>query len=76
MSRRQTVPRLREETPVDDVRRIRERFDREAGGDIHRHIEQTRQATERILAELGLTPQAPKGASARTVRKARASGRK
>jgi hypothetical protein len=66
----------REETPVDDVRRVRERFDREAGGDIHRHIEQTRQATERILAELGLTPHAPKGASARTAKRPAASGRK
>jgi hypothetical protein len=30
-----------EPTPVDDVRRIRERFSREAGGDIAQHAQQT-----------------------------------
>ena len=46
----------REETPVDDVRRVRERLDREAGGDVHRLAEQSRRVTERLRRKLGLKP--------------------
>ena len=31
----------REPTPVDDVRRVRERFSREAGGDINKLVEES-----------------------------------
>ena len=44
----------REETPVDDVRKIRERFDREAGGDIHKLAEQSRRAFEKYRDKLHL----------------------
>jgi hypothetical protein len=46
----------REETPVDDVRRVRERLDREAGGDIHVLIEQSNKAFEEYRRKLGLRP--------------------
>ena len=42
------------ETPVTDVRRIRERLDREAGGDARRHAEQTRRVAKRLRKRLGL----------------------
>ncbi len=41
-----------EETPVDDVRVVRERLNREAGGDIHLLIQQSRAATEKFRARL------------------------
>ena len=43
-----------EETAVDDVRRIREQLDREAGGDIDRLAERARQVSEQYIRELGL----------------------
>lgn len=43
-----------EETAVDDVRRVRERLSREAGGDIDKLAEQSRQAFEQLREELGL----------------------
>ena len=49
----------REETPVDDVRRVRERLDREAGGDVHRLAEAARQAAEQYREKLGLKIVAP-----------------
>jgi len=54
MAKSHASPTAREITPVDDVRRIREQFDREAGGDIRRHAEQTRLATEKWIRKLGL----------------------
>jgi len=45
---------IAEPTPVDDVRRVRERFDREAGGNMHALAEQSRAAVERYRAELNL----------------------
>jgi hypothetical protein len=37
-----------DQNAVDDVRRIREKFHRQSGGDIQRHIEQT----DRVFAEI------------------------
>ncbi len=54
------MPRVRklkivsEETPVDDVRAVRERLNREAGGDIHMLIQQSRAATGKLGSGLGL----------------------
>lgn len=44
----------REETPVDDVRRIRERLHREAGGNIHKLIEDAKTVAEQYREKLGL----------------------
>ena len=44
----------REETPVDDVRRIREQLSREAGGDIQKLIEQSQRFFEEYREKLGL----------------------
>jgi hypothetical protein len=43
-----------EETPVDDVRRVRERLHREAGGDVRVLVEASRRATDEMIANLGL----------------------
>lgn len=42
------------ETSVDDVRRIRERLDRESEGDIQRHIENSNRVLEEYREQLGL----------------------
>lgn len=41
-------------TPVDDVRRIRERLTREAGGDIAKLAEEANLVAERLRKQLGL----------------------
>lgn len=41
-------------TAVDDVRRVRERLDRESDGDIYKHIEQSNRALEECREKLGL----------------------
>jgi hypothetical protein len=43
-----------EKTAVDDVRRIRERFSREAGGNVRKLAEQSRLTLEQLGCELGL----------------------
>jgi hypothetical protein len=43
-----------QETAVDDVRRIRERLDRESEGDIQKHIEHSNRALEEYREKLGL----------------------
>jgi hypothetical protein len=49
-------PRItkREPTPVDDVRRVRERLSREAGGDIRRLIEDSNRVAQEYRRKLGL----------------------
>lgn len=54
MRESQTLIPEREETPVDDVRRIRERLDREAGGDVGRLLEQSHEFFEKHWKSLGL----------------------
>lgn len=46
--------RVAEDNPVSDVRRIRERRSAEAGHDIARLIESSRQIAEPLIAKLGL----------------------
>jgi hypothetical protein len=41
-------------TAIDDVRRVRERFSREANGDVRKLAEQSRQAFEQFREKLGL----------------------
>ena len=50
----QSQPNPAEPTPVDDVRRVRERFDREAQGEMHTLAEQCRAAAERYRGPLNL----------------------
>jgi hypothetical protein len=47
------LPR-REPTPVDDVRRVRQRLSRESAGDIRRQIQQANQVAEHWRQKLGL----------------------
>jgi hypothetical protein len=42
----------KEPTPVDDVRLVRERLTREAGGDISKLAEQARRTAERLREKL------------------------
>lgn len=51
-----------EQSAIDDVRRIREQFSRESGGDIRRHVEQTQAAFRELQTQLRLSivgPPAP-----------------
>ncbi len=43
-----------EETPVDDVRRVREEIVREAGNDIRTLVEQTNAATKELMKKLNI----------------------
>ena len=54
MPRIKKVSTVPERTPVDDVRSVRERLYREAGGDIHLLIQQSREAAEKFRDKLGL----------------------
>jgi hypothetical protein len=47
------------QTPVDEVRRVRERRHREAQGDIHKLVGQSRKAVERFRTRLKLKVVAP-----------------
>ncbi len=44
---------------IDDVRRIREQFSHESGGDIRRHVEQTQAAFRELQTQLNLPTVAP-----------------
>lgn len=48
-----------EVSAIDDVRRIREQFSRESGGDIRRHVEQTQAAFQELQVQLRLPVIAP-----------------
>ena len=57
-------PPFRDEpTAVDDVRRVRDRLDRDSGGDLRTHIANTNATFEKLRASLGIkaagTPPAP-----------------
>ena len=54
MTQPEPTPPRAEETPVDDVRRVRERLHREAGGDVHVLAEASRRVAEEMSARLGL----------------------
>ncbi|MEX2122203.1 MAG: hypothetical protein WD847_21670 [Pirellulales bacterium] len=59
-------PEQAEETAIGDVRRIREQFSREAGGDLRRHVEQTLSAFEEIQTKLKLRTVKPPASRAPT----------
>jgi hypothetical protein len=56
MSSVEPVPRRKEETAVDDVRRVRERLSAETGNDVNQLADRARQATEKLRDKLGLKP--------------------
>ena len=43
-----------EPTPVDDIRRVRDRLNRDFGGDVHRLAAHAREITEKLRLQLGL----------------------
>ncbi len=59
MSEHPAIVKTREETPVDDVRRIRCRLSLEAGGDIRKLIEASREFAEHCRDSLGLKTASP-----------------
>ena len=54
--RKARIADQREETPVDDVRRVRERLSREAGGDVHRLAEESRKHFDEYVKRFSLKP--------------------
>ena len=54
MSKTKSSARQREATPVDDVRRVRERLSAEFGNDVDRLAEHARKVAERQRETLGL----------------------
>ncbi|GMU80397.1 MAG: hypothetical protein AMXMBFR47_02680 [Planctomycetota bacterium] len=48
------VPRMREETPVDDVRRVRTKQSQEANDDVNRLADRAREIAEALRDKLGL----------------------
>jgi hypothetical protein len=48
-----------DDSAIDDVRRIREQFNRESGGDIRRHVAQTLAAYQELQVQLQLRTIAP-----------------
>ncbi len=54
MPRIKKMTAVAQRTPVDDVRIVRERLSREAGGDIHLLIQRSREAAEKFRGKLGL----------------------
>ena len=43
-----------EETPVDDVRRVRRKLSEETGNDVNRLADRAREVTEKLREKLGL----------------------
>ena len=56
MNRLKSAPQKKERTPVDDVRRIREKLSRATGNDVNRLADHARTTTETLRRELGLKP--------------------
>jgi hypothetical protein len=54
MSSVKPAPRRTEETPVDDVRRVRRKLSEETGGDVGRLADRAREMTEKLREKLGL----------------------
>ena len=48
-----------ESTAVDDVRRVRQRIDRESAGDLRRHVEETNLIFETLRTTLNIKIAAP-----------------
>ncbi len=56
MSTVKSVRRQADETPVDDVRKVREMLSRESGNDVNRLADRARDAAALLRQELGLRP--------------------
>ena len=59
MSTVKPLPRTTEETPVDDVRRVRRKLSEETGNDVNRLADRARQTAEKLRQKLGLKPAKP-----------------
>ena len=59
MSSVRPSPRKTEETPVDDVRRVRRKLSEETGNDVNRLADRARQTAETLREKLGLKPAKP-----------------
>jgi hypothetical protein len=55
----------RDQTAVDDVRRVREQIARQHGGNLREHIEETNRVTEQLAKELGIRTVSPRKTSPR-----------
>ncbi|MBI4579970.1 MAG: hypothetical protein HY718_09730 [Planctomycetes bacterium] len=49
-------PRKTDETPVDDVRRVREKLSAETENDVHRLADRAKKTAEMLREKLGLKP--------------------
>lgn len=56
MSELTNKPTSPEPSAVDDVRRIRARFEKESRGDLRQHVAESRRIAEQLREELGLKP--------------------
>jgi pyruvate/2-oxoglutarate/acetoin dehydrogenase E1 component len=54
MSRIKNQTTKSERTPVDDVRRVRERLSRRAGGNVHVIVTHSQKTAEKFCGKLGL----------------------
>jgi hypothetical protein len=54
MNEPRNKPTFHEPSAVDDVRRIRARFDQESNGDLRKHVAESRRIAEQLREELGL----------------------
>ena len=54
MSTVKPSPQKTEETPVDDVRRVRRKLSEETGNDVNRLADRARQTAEKLREKLGL----------------------
>ncbi len=59
MSTVRPSPRKTEETPVDDVRRVRRKLSEETGNDVNRLADRARETAEKLREKLGLKPAKP-----------------
>ncbi len=59
MSTVKPSPPKTEETPVDDVRRVRKKLSAETGNDVNRLADHARQTAEKLREKLGLKPAKP-----------------
>ena len=59
MSTARPSPRKTEETPVDDVRRVRRKLSEETGNDVNRLADRAHETAEKLPENLGLKPAKP-----------------
>ena len=52
-------PQKAEETPVEDVRRVRRKLSEETGNDVNRLADRARRTAENLREKLGLKPAKP-----------------